>query len=86
VVSGAATFLAVMFGVLTTLAAFYETPEVYPRWIFLLFAAAPAGAAVGWVPALRRRPWLCVLVAVATAAGLLAPALVVGLRNMPPLE
>lgn len=85
-VCGAGAFLAVMFGVLLTVAAFDKCPELYPWKVFWLLGAAPLGIALAWVPWLRRRPWHCALAALLLAGAFLIPALLTAWKNAPPMD
>jgi hypothetical protein len=84
--AGGTAFVAVMFGVLVTLAAVYMAPETYPRSVFWWMAAAPLGMAVAWAPWLRKRPWWCAIAAVAVTGALLVPAIVIAMKNAPPMD
>ena len=59
--AGSAWFLAVMFGVVAMLAAFYESPDVYPYKAMGWIGAGAGGGSGVRNAALRRRPWVCVL-------------------------
>jgi hypothetical protein len=87
IAAGAGPFLSVMFSVLVMLAYFYcqqnEVPALSNE-VWLLLACAPLGAAVAWVPALRRRPWLCVLVAIGVTGAFLAATTTLAIRTAPP--
>jgi hypothetical protein len=84
--AGGAALPAVVFAVLATTAAFYMVPDTYPRSVFWWLAAAPLGAGVAWVPWLRKRPWRCLLAALGATAAILAPAIVIAVKNAPPMD
>ncbi len=85
-VGAAVAFLAVVLGTVTSVGCFYNLsyaePPIVPRAIFLL-VCAPLAMGIAWIPALRRRPWACAILATAIACGLAAAGTAVALLNAP---
>jgi hypothetical protein len=77
---GSGPFLVVMFGVMLTIIARYRGASI-PWWIFAWLGAAPLAIAVAWIPALRKRPGLCVLVALIVALAIVTPAVIVAMTR-----
>ncbi len=88
IAGGAGAFLAVMYASLLTLTAYYSQGGDWPlvRSAIILLGCAPLAAAVAWVPALQRRPWLCALIAFMLAGALLAPAAVIAKLYAPDMS
>jgi hypothetical protein len=82
VARGATNFLAMMFGVMLVIVTRYRGEDM-PWWIFAWFCCGPLAMGLGWGPALRRRPWLCVVLAGVLAAAIVAPAVVVAAKYAP---
>jgi hypothetical protein len=86
-VGAAVPFLAVVLGTVLCVGCFYDLsypePPMVARAVFLL-ACAPLGMGIAWIPALRRRPWTCAILAVALACGLAAAGTALALLNAPP--
>ena len=75
----AGVLIAAVYAGAWTSAAFFDRGADWalPQAALGLLAAGPVGTAVSWVPGLRRRPWLCVFLAMGLAAMLVAPAVIV---------
>ena len=86
-VAASGPFLAVMFSSLVLLAYFYRPindPPALPAPVWLLLAAGPGGAAWAWWAPLRRRPWLCTMLATGSTLLVEAVALFLASRTAPP--
>jgi hypothetical protein len=84
----AGLLLAAVYAAAWTSAAFFDSNNdwVLSKAAMGLLAAAPAAGGLAWIPALRRRPWACVTVAVGLAILLVVPALVMAGKAAPPMN
>jgi hypothetical protein len=83
--SGAAAFLAVMFGAIWSFITYYNESTI-PTWAFAWFGAAPLAMAPAWIPPLQKRPRLCTALCLLAALAILIPAIIVIVKFAPPLE
>jgi hypothetical protein len=82
---GSGLFAVVMLATLLVILARYGK-ATFPWWLFAWLGAAAAGMGVAWIPALRRRPWTCALLAGSITLLITVPALIVATKIAPVLE
>jgi len=84
----AGVLIAAVYGGAWVSAAFFDRGVEWalPQAAMGMLAAGPVAAAVAWVPLLRKRPWVCVGVAMGVAVLLVAPAVIVAANAAKSME